>query len=151
MFSCFSHVQLIVTPWSVAQQAALSMGFSRQEYWRGLPCPPPGNLPDPEIKAVSLASPALATLAESLPPAPPGTPPPPFHPYTGLVQHPVPLSQPHYHQDCVTRVPRCLGKGFPLCLLRRQPRECCSSHHVQCKGSGSDSTHRTSPNGKGAE
>ena len=76
---------------------------------------------------------------------------PPFHPYTGLVQHPVPLSQPHYHQDCVTRVPRCLGKGFPLRLLRRQPRECCSSHHVQCKGSGSDSTHRTSPNGKGAE
>ena len=36
------------------------MGFSKQEYWSGFPCPPPGDLPDPEIKPVSLASPALA-------------------------------------------------------------------------------------------
>ena len=80
MLNCFSHVQLIVTPWTVAQQAALSLGFPRQEYWSGLPCPPPGNLPDPEIKAVSLASPALAALADSLPPAPPRKPPiPPLH------------------------------------------------------------------------
>ena len=35
------------TPWTVARQAPLSMGFSRQEYWSGLPCSPPGNLPDP--------------------------------------------------------------------------------------------------------
>ena len=41
-----SHVQLFATPWSVALQAPLSMGFSRQEYWSGLPCPPPGDLPD---------------------------------------------------------------------------------------------------------
>ena len=45
---------------TVACQAPLSMGFSRQEYWRGLPCPPPGDLLDPRIKPVSLVSPALA-------------------------------------------------------------------------------------------
>ena len=43
----------------VAHQSPLSMGFSRQEYWSGLPCPPPGNLPDPGIKPLSPASPAL--------------------------------------------------------------------------------------------
>ena len=49
MLSLFSHVQLFVTPWSVAHQAPLSMGFSRQEYWSGLLCAPPGDLPDPGI------------------------------------------------------------------------------------------------------
>ena len=44
---------------TVAHQALLSMGFSRQEYWSGLPCPPPGALPDPGIELKSLASPAL--------------------------------------------------------------------------------------------
>ena len=44
MLSCFSHVRVFVTPWTVAHQAPLSMGFSRQEYWRGLPCSPPGDL-----------------------------------------------------------------------------------------------------------
>ena len=48
-----SHVQLFVTPWTVARQVPLSVGFSRQEYWSGLPCPPPGNLPDPGIEPVS--------------------------------------------------------------------------------------------------
>ena len=43
-------VQLSVTPWTVVHQAPLSMGFSRQEYWGGLPCPSPGALPDPGIK-----------------------------------------------------------------------------------------------------
>ena len=52
-----SHVQLFVTPWTVAHQAPLSMGFSRQEYWSGLPFPSPGDLPDPGIEP---ASPALA-------------------------------------------------------------------------------------------
>ena len=60
MLSYFSCVQLFVTLWTVARQAPLSMGFSRQEYWNGLPCPPPGNLPDPGIKLPSLMSPALA-------------------------------------------------------------------------------------------
>ena len=44
-----SHVQLFVTPWTVAHQAPLSMGFSRQENWSGLPFPPPGDLPYPGI------------------------------------------------------------------------------------------------------
>ena len=48
------------TPRTVARQAPLSMGFSRQEYWSGLPCPPPGDLSDPGIQPVSLMPPALA-------------------------------------------------------------------------------------------
>ena len=55
----FSHVQLYATLWTVARQAPLSMGFSKQEYWSGLPCPPPGDLPDPGIEPVSPATPAL--------------------------------------------------------------------------------------------
>ena len=58
--SRFSCVQLSVTPWPVACWAPLSMGFSRQESCRGLPCPPPGDLPDPGIKPTSLPSPSLA-------------------------------------------------------------------------------------------
>ena len=46
--------------WTVAHQAPLFMGFSRQEYWSGLPCPTPEDLPDPGIEPVSLLSPALA-------------------------------------------------------------------------------------------
>ena len=49
-----------MTLWTVACQASLFMGFSRQEYWSGLPCPPPGDLPIPGIEPVSLMSPALA-------------------------------------------------------------------------------------------
>ena len=60
VLSCFSRIWLSATPWTVARQAPLSMGFSRQEYWSGLPCPPPGDLPDPGIKPTSLYSPALA-------------------------------------------------------------------------------------------
>ena len=55
-----SRVQLFETLWTVARQAPLSMGFSRQEYWGGLPCPPPVELPDPGIEPMSLMSPALA-------------------------------------------------------------------------------------------
>ena len=54
-----SHVQLFATPWTVACQAPLYMGFSRQEYWSKLPFPSPGYLLDPEIEPVSAASPAL--------------------------------------------------------------------------------------------
>ena len=60
MMGVLSSVQLFVTPWTVAHQAPLSMGFSRQEYWSGFPCPPPGDLPSPGIKPMSLVSPALA-------------------------------------------------------------------------------------------
>ena len=55
-----SRGQLFVTPWTVVRQALQSLGFSRQEYWSGLPLPPPGDLPDPQIKPTSLVSPALA-------------------------------------------------------------------------------------------
>ena len=60
MLSHFSCVQLFATLWIAACQAPLSMGFSRQEYWSGLPCTPPGYLPDTGIKPTSLMSPALA-------------------------------------------------------------------------------------------
>ena len=60
VLSCFNRVQLFATLWTIAHQAPLSMGFSRQEYWRGLTCPPPGDLSDLGIKLSSLMSPALA-------------------------------------------------------------------------------------------
>ena len=60
-----SRVQLFVIRWTAARQAPLSMEFSRQEYWNGLPFPPPGDLPDPGIELTSPASPALAV--DSLP------------------------------------------------------------------------------------
>ena len=55
-----SHVQLFVTPWAVAYEVSPFMGFSRQEYWSGLPFPPPGDIPDPGIEFASLMSPTLA-------------------------------------------------------------------------------------------
>ena len=64
---CFSHAQHFVTLWTVAHQAPLSMGFSRQEYWSGLLCPPPGDLPDPGME---LGSP----VSGSLPLVPLGSP-----------------------------------------------------------------------------
>ena len=59
-----SLVRLFVTPWTVAHQAPLSMGFSRQEYWSGLPFPSPGDLPDPGIELRSLALQADALTSE---------------------------------------------------------------------------------------
>ena len=60
MLSYFSHVQLFETLWTVAHQAPLSMGFSRQEYQSEFPFPSPGDLPNPGIEPTSLTSPALA-------------------------------------------------------------------------------------------
>ena len=65
-----SHVRLFATPRTVARQAPLSVGFSRREYWSGLPCPPPGGLPDPGIKLRS-----HTLQAVSLPSEPPRKPP----------------------------------------------------------------------------
>ena len=65
MLSCFSRVWLFATSWTVACQGPLSMGFSQQEYWSGLPGEDPGNLPDPEIEPASPVSPALQV--DSLP------------------------------------------------------------------------------------
>ena len=59
-----SRVQFFVTPWTVAHQARLSMEFSRQEYWSGLPCPPPGNCPKLGIKPRSPALQADSLLPE---------------------------------------------------------------------------------------
>ena len=70
--SCFSRVRLCVTLWTAARRTPLSMGFSRQEYWSGLPCPPPGDLSDPGIKPASPASPTLKV--DSLPLSHQGSP-----------------------------------------------------------------------------
>ena len=59
MLSHFSRVQLFATLWTTVRQTHLSLGFSRQEYWSGLPCPLPEYLPDPGIEPTSLLSPAL--------------------------------------------------------------------------------------------
>ena len=58
--SQFSHVQLFATPWTITYQVPLFMGFSQQEYWSELPCPPPVDLPNPGIELTSLSSPVLA-------------------------------------------------------------------------------------------
>ena len=71
MLSCFGYAQLFVTLWTVALHAPLSMGFPRQEYWSGLPCFPPGHLPDPGIEP---ASTSLALTGPFFTPVPPGKP-----------------------------------------------------------------------------
>ena len=72
-FCCCCHLfaktcPTLATPWTVACQAPLSMGFSRQEYWNGLPFPSPGDLPDPGMEHRS-----SALQAEALPSEPPGS------------------------------------------------------------------------------
>ena len=69
LLSHFSHVRLFMTLWTVACQAPLSVEYSRQEYWSGLPCPPVGHLLDPGIQP---RSPTLQV--DSLPSEPPGKP-----------------------------------------------------------------------------
>ena len=59
MLSRFTCVQLFVTFWTVAHQVPLCTGFSRQEYWSGLPCPSPEDLPNPGVKHISPVVPAL--------------------------------------------------------------------------------------------
>ena len=65
MLSHFSHVQHFATLWTIAHQAPLFMGFSRQGYWSGLLHPPPGDLPDTEIELASLMSPAVGFFTTS--------------------------------------------------------------------------------------
>ena len=86
--NCFSCVWLFAALWTVTHQAPLSMGFSRQDYWSGLPCPPPGNLPDPVIKLASLC--LLHWQMRSLPLAPAGKP----------------ITEQDYVADCVSWVLR---------------------------------------------
>ena len=73
VLSRFSPVQLFATLWTVAHQAPLSTGFSRQEYWCGLPCPPPGDLPDPGIEPASPVAPCILAGGFSIT-EPPGKP-----------------------------------------------------------------------------
>jgi len=72
MLSRFGHVRFFANPWTVTCQAPLSMEFSQQEHWNGLPCPPPGDLPDPGIEPMYPASPVLQV--DSLPDEPWGSP-----------------------------------------------------------------------------
>ena len=72
VLSHFSCVQLFATPWTVAPQISLSMGFSRQEYWSQLPFPFPEDLPDPGTETASLAFPTLAGRVFTI--GPPGKP-----------------------------------------------------------------------------
>ena len=65
MLNRFSCIRLFGTPWTVVHQAPLSTGFSRQEYWSGLPCPPPGDLPNLGIEPTSPMAPTLQV--DSLP------------------------------------------------------------------------------------
>ena len=65
-----SHVQLFVAPWTAGCQASLSLEFPRQEYWSGLPFPPPGDLPNPGVEPASSALAGRFFTAE-----PPGKPP----------------------------------------------------------------------------
>ena len=60
VLSCFSCDQFFATLWTAARQTPLSIEFARQEYWSGLPCPPPGDLPYPGFEPTSFKSPALA-------------------------------------------------------------------------------------------
>ena len=72
VLSSFSYVRLFSTPWTVALKPFSVHGFSKQEYWSGLTCPPPGDLLHPDINSISLSSPALQAV--SLPSEPPGKP-----------------------------------------------------------------------------
>ena len=60
MLNCFNHARLFATLCTLAHQAPLSMGFSRQEYWSALPFSAPGDLPNPVIAPMSLMSPTMA-------------------------------------------------------------------------------------------
>ena len=64
MLCSVAQSRLFATPWTVARQAPLFVGFSRQDYWSGLPCPPPGDLPDPGIESRSSALEADALTSE---------------------------------------------------------------------------------------
>ena len=115
VLTCFSCVQLFVTPWTVAHLAPLSMGFSRQEYWSGLLCPPPADLPDPGITPASLC--LLHWEVGSLPLVPPGKP----NIYMDLhIIIPVPTVVPDHTPMCpdvFTFLWFCFSRDYWLCNL----------------------------------
>ena len=111
MLSPFSRVWLRVMLWTVALQAPLSMGFSRQEYWSGLPCHPPGDRPDPGIEPVSPLTPALQV--DSLTPEPLGKSHICVHTHTHKVWCPKALLRPRNTLNLVSREYK---KDFCSCL-----------------------------------
>ena len=114
MLSHFSCIRLCATPWTVACQPPLSMGFSRQEYWSGLPCPLPGDLssqgsndlPNPEIEP---RSPTLQ--ADSLPVDPQGKPKNTGVGSQSLLQRIFLAQEPNRSLLHCRRIPTCNGKG----------------------------------------
>ena len=98
-----SCVQLFATAWTIAHQVLLCMGFSRQEYWSGLPFPPPGDLPNPGIE------PAFSALADGF-----FTTVPPGKPIRDLRNHHMQRTHTHTHTPdnfrCVTQVRTLRGK-----------------------------------------
>ena len=126
MLSRLSPVWLFATIWTIAHQGPLSMGFSRQEYWSGLSCPPPGDLPNPGIKPESLMSLALAGgfFFFFLPLLPPGKPNIWCSRNPGnCSQHPGNLTISHcYPQDpsvfCTDQISKCNGDvvGIPILI-----------------------------------
>ena len=99
-----SHVRLFVTPWTVACQAPLSMGFSRQEYWSGLPFSSPGELPDPGIKPRSPGLQAGSLLSE-------------------------PPEKPFFFKKCIIYVPKDTHQNFQPTTLSTA----LASKHLQLK------------------
>ena len=92
----------LATPWTVASQAPLPMGFSRQEYWSGLPCPPPEDRPNPGIKPESSPSPALQV--DSLPLSHQGSPQTQYSD-TNMLADQVPLSMGFSRQEYWSGLP----------------------------------------------
>ena len=89
------------TPWTAARQAPLSLGLSRQEYWNGLPCPPPGDIPNPRIKPIP-----------SMPPALPGE----------LLYQSVQLSSVHSHPTLCDPINRACQASLPTTNSRSLPK-----------------------------
>ena len=99
ILSRFSHVQLFVTLWTVTCQAPLSVGFSRQEYWSRLPCPPPGDLPDQGIEPRSPVAPLWQMDSFT------------HTPGKGCTQS----------ERCIYRKPRSMSKWVGISTLRPRP------------------------------
>ena len=106
-----SHVLLLLTSWTIAHRAPLSMGYPRQGYWSRLPFPPPGNLPGTEIKLTSPASPALE--GRSFTTEPPGKPYTHTHTHTHTHAHTHMFIYTHTH----THTHICLYIYIYICLV----------------------------------
>ena len=117
MFTHFSRVWLFVTLRTVDHQAPLSMGFSRQEYWSGLPFPPPGDLPDPGIKPVSLY---VSWIADGF-----FTTEPPGKPIKLLYDPAIPLLGVYPEETKIEKdicIPLFIAALFTIARIWKQPR-----------------------------